>query len=63
MKFSEKNYKLRTENMLSQKDLVLKLNISEQDVSKWEQGMIPDKDFGKKVNVFSEELIDLYDKQ
>lgn len=63
MKFSEKIYKLRTENMLSQKDLALKLNISEQDVSKWEQWMIPDKDFVKKVNVFSEELIDLYDKQ
>ena len=53
MMFSEKIYKLRTENMLSKKDLALKLNISEQDVSKWEQGMIPDKgDIAKIVEFF-----------
>ena len=52
MKFSKKIYKLRTENMLSQKDLALKLNILDQDVLKWEQGMIPDKDDIVKIVEF-----------
>lgn len=58
MKFSEKIYKLRTENMLSQKDLALKLNISEQDVLKWEQGMIPNKDDIAKIAEFFDCPID-----
>lgn len=58
MKFCEKIYKLRTENMLSKKDLALKLNISEQDVLKWEQGMIPDKDDIVKIAEFFDCPID-----
>lgn len=44
--------------MLSQKDLALKLNISEQDVLKWEQGMIPDKDDIVKIAEFFDCPID-----
>lgn len=58
MKFSEKIYKLRTENMLSQEDLASKLNVSEQSVSKWEQGVIPDKDNIVKIAEFFDCSID-----
>lgn len=44
MLLSEKIYKLRKENGLSQENLATKLNVSRQAVSKWESGAIPDID-------------------
>lgn len=44
MLLSEKIYKLRKENGLSQENLATKLNVSRQAVSKWESGVIPDID-------------------